>query len=209
VPEHPTKGRAWRGLGALGVAGAAVSAGDAGHDLVDVLTAPGRGPGNDPEAIAAAYPSRYRLSWLPRHEAALLGAIRGDTVGYALSTTVSGSFDQTLEATRQALADQGFGVLTEIDLSATLKAKMDADIAPQVILGACRPPLAYAAVQAEPSIGLLLPCNVVVRSLDADRTQVEAMDPAVMVELTGNQGLAEVAADARARLTAALAALAS
>lgn len=130
-------------------------------------------------------------------------------MGYALSTTVDGAFDQTLDATRQALAEQGFGVLTEIDLSATLKTKIDADIAPHVILGACRPPLAYAAVQAEPSIGLLLPCNVVVRSLDEGRTQVEAMDPAVMVELTGNQGLAAVAAEASTRLTAALASLTS
>lgn len=128
-------------------------------------------------------------------------------MGYALTTTVDDTFEHTLAATRQALADQGFGVLTEIDLSATLKAKVDVDIAPQVILGACRPPLAYAAVLAEPSIGLLLPCNVVVRSLGEDRTLVEAMDPAVMVELSGNLGLAAVAADARTRLTAALDAL--
>ena len=128
-------------------------------------------------------------------------------MGYALTTNVDDTFEHTLAATRQALADQGFGVLTEIDLSATLKAKIDVDIAPQVILGACRPPLAYAAVLAEPAIGLLLPCNVVVRSLGEDRTLVEAMDPAVMVELSGNQGLAAVAADARTRLTAALDAL--
>ena len=78
-------------------------------------------------------------------------------MSYALTATVNHPFDATLEATRAALADQGFGVLTEIDLAATLKAKIDADIPAQVILGACRPPLAYAAVQAEPSIGLLLP----------------------------------------------------
>ena len=128
-------------------------------------------------------------------------------MAYALTTTVDDTFEHTLAATRQALADQGFGVLTEIDLSVTLKAKIDVDIAPQVILGACRPPLAYAAVLAEPSIGLLLPCNVVVRSLGENRTLVEAMDPAVMVRLTENQGLAAVAADARTRLTAALDAL--
>ncbi len=101
-----------------------------------------------------------------------------------------------LEDVRSALGDQGFGVLTEIDLAGTLKEKIDADIAPQVILGACRPPLAHAAVQAEPSIGLLLPCNVVVRSLEDGRTAVEAMDPRVMVTVTGNEALGDVAADA-------------
>jgi uncharacterized protein (DUF302 family) len=128
-------------------------------------------------------------------------------VGYALSTAISRPFADTLEATRTALADQGFGVLTEIDLAATLKAKIDADIPAQVILGACRPPLAYAAVQAEPSIGLLLPCNVVVRAVDDNTTLVEAMDPAVMLTVTRNEKLTDVAADARERLTAALAAL--
>ena len=125
-------------------------------------------------------------------------------MGYALTTTVDGTFDQTLEATREALVRQGFGVLTEIDLRATLKSKLDVDVAPQVILGACRPPLAYAALQAEPSIGLLLPCNVVVRSVDENSTLVEAMDPSVMVDLTGNRDLVAVADDARTRLTAAL-----
>ncbi|MDE9366687.1 DUF302 domain-containing protein [Luteipulveratus sp. YIM 133132] len=126
---------------------------------------------------------------------------------YALSTTVSTPFADTLQATRSALADQGFGVLTEIDLAATLAAKVGADLPPQVILGACRPPLALAAVQAEPSIGVLLPCNVVVRSVDERTTVVEAMDPQAMVSVTGNDRLADVAADARDRITAALNAL--
>jgi uncharacterized protein (DUF302 family) len=126
---------------------------------------------------------------------------------YSLSTTILGAFDEAVEATRAALSEQGFGVLTEIDLAATLKAKIGADIAPQVILGACRPPLAHAALSAEPSIGLLLPCNVVVRALDADHVLVEMLDPAVMVELTGNTALADVAAEARERLGAALTAL--
>ena len=130
-------------------------------------------------------------------------------MGYALRAEVDQPFADTLDATRAALGEQGFGVLTEIDLQATLKAKLDADIDPQVILGACRPPLAYAAVQAEPSIGLLLPCNVVVRALGDSRTLVEAMDPEVMVTLTGNEDLSAVAADARTRLTAALQSLGS
>ncbi|MDR6864704.1 DUF302 domain-containing protein [Phycicoccus sp. 3266] len=128
-------------------------------------------------------------------------------MGYALSATVTQAFAPTLEATRAALAEQGFGVLTEIDLAATLKAKIDVDIAPQVILGACRPPLAHAALSAEPSIGLLLPCNVVVRAVDEGTTLVEAMDPQVMVALTDNAELGGVADDARERLTAALASL--
>jgi uncharacterized protein (DUF302 family) len=125
-------------------------------------------------------------------------------MGYALTATLDRGFHDTVQATRAALAEQGFGVLTEIDLQATMKAKLDADIPPQVILGACRPPLAHAAIQAEPSIALLLPCNVVVRSLGESRTLVEAMDPDVMVTLTGNHNLAGIAAEARIRLVTAL-----
>jgi uncharacterized protein (DUF302 family) len=130
-------------------------------------------------------------------------------MSHTLSTTVELGFADALAATRGRLGDAGFGVLTEIDLAATLKAKIGADIAPQVILGACRPPLALAALQAEPTIGVFLPCNVVVRSVDPQHTVVEAMDPDAMVQLTGNEGLAEVAADARRRLSAALEALGS
>ena len=132
---------------------------------------------------------------------------RTPTASYALRVTVDRAFGETLAATRAALADQGFGVLTEIDMAATLKAKLDADIAPQVILGACRPPLALAALTAEPSIGLLLPCNVVVRAETGSRTLVEAMDPAAMMGMTGNADLSAVADDARARLNNALSAL--
>ena len=123
---------------------------------------------------------------------------------YALSTTVAAGFDETLAATRAQLAEVGFGVLTEIDLAATLKAKLDVDIPAQVVLGACRPPLAYAALEAEPTIGLLLPCNVVVRAADEGHTVVEAMDPQAMVRITANEALAEVASDARERLSRAL-----
>jgi uncharacterized protein (DUF302 family) len=126
---------------------------------------------------------------------------------YGLSTTVPRPYDATLSDVRDALGEQGFGVLTEIDLAATLKAKLDVDVAPQVILGACRPPLAYAAVQAEPSVGLLLPCNVVVRSIDADTTKVEAVDPQTMVAMTENDTLQDVADEARSRLEAALSSL--
>ena len=128
-------------------------------------------------------------------------------MSYALTTTVRRPFAETLEATRASLADQGFGILTEIDIQATLKAKLGVDVPPQVILGACRPPLAHAALQVEPSIGLLLPCNIVVRTLDDDTTVVEALDPKVMVSLTQNDALNSVANEAGHRLAAALDAL--
>jgi len=134
-----------------------------------------------------------------------------EMAGYTLSATVRRPYEQTVEVVRRALADAGFGVLTEIDLKSTLKAKLDVDVAPQVILGACRPQLAYEALQAESSIAALLPCNVVVRGLDAATTLVEAFDPDAMMSLAGPDGaddaLREVATDARQRLTAALAAL--
>lgn len=123
---------------------------------------------------------------------------------YAITATIDRPFAEVLAGTRTALADVGFGVLTEIDLQQTLKVKLDVEVLPQVILGACRPPLAFAALQAEPSIGLLLPCNVVVRALDGATTVVEAMDPQIMVGLTGNDRLVAVAEEAGARLTSAL-----
>ncbi len=130
---------------------------------------------------------------------------------YTLETTVPRPYEETVEAVRAELAAAGFGILTEIDLKATLKAKLDVDIAPQVILGACRPELAHQALQAEPSIAALLPCNVVVRALDEATTVVEAFDPDAMMSIAAHDQagdtLRAVATDARQRLTAALAAL--
>lgn len=128
-------------------------------------------------------------------------------MSYGISTTVEKPFDETVTALREALSEQGFGILTEIDMAATLKAKLDVDIPPQVILGACNPPLAHRALQAEESIGLLLPCNVVVRSTGYTRTVVEALDPQIMVGVTDNEALRPVADDAAGRLRAALATL--
>jgi len=128
-------------------------------------------------------------------------------MGYALSTTLDLGFEEALTGTRAALAEQGFGILTEIDLKATLKEKIDVDVAPQVILGACRPALAHAALSIDPSIAAVLPCNVVVRALDDTTTIVEAFDPDAMMGLADNDALHTVAADAKQRLTAALAAL--
>jgi uncharacterized protein (DUF302 family) len=124
-------------------------------------------------------------------------------MGYTLAAKVHRPYDDAVTATREALAQQGFGVLTEIDLAATLKSKLDVDVAPQIILGACRPPLAHAAVQIDPSIATVLPCNVVVRAIDDQTCLVEAFDPDAMTELAGD-ALVDVAADARQRLHAAL-----
>ncbi|HEX7189094.1 MAG TPA: DUF302 domain-containing protein [Actinomycetes bacterium] len=126
---------------------------------------------------------------------------------YTLSATIARPFDEVLQATSAALADQGFGILTEIDLAGTMKAKLDVDLPPQVILGACRPALAYEAIRVDPSIAAVLPCNVVVRSLDDSTTVVEAFDPYAMMGLAGAEALNPVAADAKQRLTAALTAL--
>ena len=126
---------------------------------------------------------------------------------YTINTTLNQPYHAAVESVRAALVAQGFGVLTEIDLKATLKEKLDVVIEPQVILGACRPPLAYEAIQAEPSIATVLPCNVVVRSVDENTTVVEAFDPNVMMQLADNKALHKVASDAKARLEAAFAAL--
>lgn len=126
---------------------------------------------------------------------------------YTLAATIARPYAEVLDATRAALSDQGFGILTEIDLAATMKTKLDVELPPQVILGACRPQLAYEAIQVDPSIAAVLPCNVVVRSLDASSTIVEAFDPDAMMGLAGSGALDEVAADAKQRLLAVLAAL--
>ena len=130
-------------------------------------------------------------------------------MGYALSTTLHTSFEDAVERTRKALSDQGFGVLTEIDMKATLKAKLGEDMEDYLILGACNPPLAHRAVNADRQIGLLLPCNVAVRAdVDSDNTVIiDAMDPQVMVQLSDQPGLREVADEAGAKLQAAITAL--
>jgi uncharacterized protein (DUF302 family) len=125
------------------------------------------------------------------------------TVDYGLSATVERPFDVVVDEVKAALAEQGFGVLTEIDIKATLKKKLDVDVDQQVILGACNPTFAHQALQLEPSIGLLLPCNVVVRS-DGSSTTVEMINPQTMVDVTQNPQMAEVASSVTALLASAL-----
>ncbi len=127
---------------------------------------------------------------------------------YGTTVTTSLSFEDAVARTRTALADQGFGVLTEIDVQATLKSKLDLDMERYLILGACNPRLAHQALEVERDIGLLLPCNVVVRR-DGDRTLVQALDPQVMVSLPGLPALQPVADEAARRLRAALDAVAA
>jgi uncharacterized protein (DUF302 family) len=127
-------------------------------------------------------------------------------VSYGTSVTLAQPFDQVVPAVRASLAEQGFGVLTEIDVQATMKAKLGEDLAPYLILGACNPPLAHRALQVDPSLGLLLPCNVVVRETDAG-TIVEAIDPMTMVSVSDNPALQPVADKAASLLRKALAAL--
>ena len=124
----------------------------------------------------------------------------------AISTSLHTSFEDAVARTREALAEQGFGVLTEIDVKATIKAKLGKDMEDYLILGACNPPLAHRAVEAHRQIGLLLPCNVVVRT-DPDHAGtvlVEAMNPALLVEVTGEPGLRPVADQVTDGLTAAI-----
>ena len=127
----------------------------------------------------------------------------------ALSTTLQTTFEDAIERTRTALAEQGFDILTDIDMQATLKTKLGHDMEDYRILGACNPPLAHRAVDINRQIGLLLPCNVVVRRdpTHVDTVIVEAMNPQLMVQVTGQPALDPVADEATTRLRAALAAL--
>ena len=125
---------------------------------------------------------------------------------YGTTLRLDRPFTEAVDAVRGALGEQGFGVLTEIDVRATMKAKLDVEMPSQVILGACNPSLAHRAMEIEPSIGLLLPCNVVVRET-ADGTVVEAIDPAVLAGFTGNEALEPIATEVGRKLSAAMSTL--
>jgi uncharacterized protein (DUF302 family) len=127
-------------------------------------------------------------------------------VSYGTSLTLDAPFGEVAARVRAALQEQGFGVLTEIDVTATMHAKLGEQMEDYVILGACNPPFAHRALAIDRSLGLLLPCNVVVRATPGG-TVVEALDPQVMVTLTGRPELKPIADEVSRRLTAALAAL--
>ncbi|HLB15945.1 MAG TPA: DUF302 domain-containing protein [Burkholderiales bacterium] len=126
---------------------------------------------------------------------------------YAFGKPVAMRFDQALERVTAELAKEGFGVLTEIDVAATLKKKLGKDMRPYKILGACNPQLAHRALEAEPQIGALLPCNVVVREDPSGKTIVEIMDPQAVMQLVDRVEIAEIAAEVRKRLERVLAAV--
>jgi uncharacterized protein (DUF302 family) len=126
---------------------------------------------------------------------------------YGIGKSVPLPYEQAVERTREALQQEGFGVLTEIDVKATLKKKLDVDFKKYAILGACNPPLAWQGFQAEPDIGLLLPCNVIVYEEDATRSRVAVLDPVVQLGITGRPDIAPLAKEARDRLERALQAL--
>lgn len=119
---------------------------------------------------------------------------------YGISKTLSCSYEEAEEKTREALAAEGFGVLTEIDVQATLKKKMDKDFRKYIILGACNPPYAYKALMAEIDLGLLLPCNVIVYENEGGGAIVSAIDPIVAMGMVENPTLGEVAKEVREKL---------
>ncbi|RME28830.1 MAG: DUF302 domain-containing protein [Deltaproteobacteria bacterium] len=122
-------------------------------------------------------------------------------IRYGFAKTVEGSFEEVKKKVTEALASEGFGVLTEIDAKATLKKKLDAEFRPYVILGACNPPLAHQALQAERHIGLLLPCNVVVQQAEEQgKVDVSVLSPKALFELVGREEIAPLAEQVEQKL---------
>lgn len=125
---------------------------------------------------------------------------------YGFGITMSGPYEHVVLRVKEALKAEGFGVLTEIDVRQTLREKLGLEIPPYLILGACNPHLAHRALELEPQIGLLLPCNIVVRTID-EQCRVEVADPEVMLGIVGNEGLTAIAEEAKQQLQRAIAAL--
>jgi uncharacterized protein (DUF302 family) len=125
---------------------------------------------------------------------------------YGFGVTVNVPYEEAIARIKEALKDEGFGVLTEIDVRRTLREKLGVEMAPLVILGACNPSLAHQALEQEPEVALLLPCNVVVRTVEGG-SRVEIADPQALLAVTGNAALTGLAQEAKARLERAIAAI--
>jgi uncharacterized protein (DUF302 family) len=125
-------------------------------------------------------------------------------MSYYFSKTVDLSFEETVQCVVEELKKEGFGVLTEIDVKATLKKKLDVEFRNYKILGACNPPFAYRALQAERMIGAMLPCNVVVQDAATGKTEVAAIDPVSSMQAVGNPALGEIATAVQAKLKAVI-----
>ena len=125
-------------------------------------------------------------------------------MGYHFSKRLDASFDDAVARTKAALAERGFGVLSEIDVAATLKAKLNVDMPAYRILGACNPGFAYRALQAEPLIGTMLPCNVIVRAVGENAVEVSAVDPVASMQAIENESLAATAGEVQALLREAI-----
>ena len=121
-------------------------------------------------------------------------------MSYAFSKTVDDSFDDAVERVTARLAEEGFGVLTTIDVSSTLKKKLDVDFQRYTILGACNPNYAYKALQAEDKIGVMLPCNVIVQQKDGEKVEVSAVDPLASMQAVDNPSLGEIATEVKQKL---------
>lgn len=123
---------------------------------------------------------------------------------FTMTAKVDAPYEETVARVREALPEIGFGVLTEIDIAATLKNKLDVDVPPKIILGACQPQLAHKALQADPRVAAIMPCNVVVSDAGDGTSTVEAMDPNLMPQITGTSEIESVVDDARERLSGML-----
>ena len=122
-------------------------------------------------------------------------------MAYYINKTLDNStFEEAIEKVTKALSKEGFGILTEIDIAATMKKKLDKDIRPYKILGACNPPYAYQALQAESKIGTMLPCNVIVQQLENKKIEVAAVDPIASMQAVENPGLAKMAGEIKLKL---------
>lgn len=128
------------------------------------------------------------------------------TTTYGFGTTLQVPYEEAVSRVKEALKAEGFGVLTEIDVRRTMREKLGAEMEPYIILGACNPPLAHRALEQEPDIGLLLPCNVVVRA-EGNGSRVDVADPQAMLGIVGNEELNAVAEEAKKRLLRAVASL--